>query len=141
MQPEWGTAPAWAEPEEWFLVFSTKAAASWIARLPFAGKYRHVSALGYVSRLECWVAVNVGLDRTQVCLLPDADGRATLADHLFACDVVRFPGGGLGRPLPRLGFWCVPAIAHLAGVRTCALRPDTLYRHCLAQGGEVIDGW
>jgi len=39
----------------------------------------------------------------------------------------------------RLGFWCVPAMAHLVGCRTQALRPDGLYRAMLRQGGAVVD--
>jgi hypothetical protein len=39
----------------------------------------------------------------------------------------------------RLGFWCVPAMAHLLGLRGFMFRPNALYRACLAQGGAVVD--
>jgi hypothetical protein len=39
----------------------------------------------------------------------------------------------------RLGFWCVPAMAHLLGLKGTLFRPDALYRACLAQGGSIVD--
>lgn len=37
-------------------------------------------------------------------------------------------------PMLRLGFWCAPAVAHLLGIRSCALVPIQLYRDLLRRG-------
>jgi hypothetical protein len=127
----------WREPEEWFVAFSHETSHRWV-RPWWAGRYLHVSAIGLVERLGVWIAYNVTSHRTQIALLDDGEGHEALVDMLFACDVVKVPGGGLARGLPRLGFWCVPAVAHLVGVPSCALRPDAFLRDCLSHGGQWV---
>jgi hypothetical protein len=37
---------------------------------------------------------------------------------------------------PQPGFWCTLAMKHLVGISTGALRPDRLWRDCIAAGGK-----
>lgn len=46
--------------------------------------------------------------------------------------------GDIWRHWPLFGF-CVPVIKRLVGLRSGALRPDSLWRHCLEHGGEPFE--
>lgn len=78
--------------------------------------------------------------RTRILMVPDEKSDAILAQYAKMGKIVRMPA-----PDPvdsgvklKFGFWCVTSVAHLLGLRTCALRPDTLLRHCLANGGTIV---
>lgn len=129
------------EPEVWFAAFSPESSRRWVNWLSF-GRFRHVSAFGWVSSAQCWLLFEVLSYRTEIRAVPKAFEAVALAPILDSCVVVQMP------PVDRsdkgvkfkAGFWCVPSVAHLLGLRSCALRPDALYRQCLANGGRVMAG-
>lgn len=127
------------EPKEWFVVFSEDSPKWWL-RLLACGRFKHVSAFGKVERSGSWVFVDMWMNRTQIMVIGDWEADAAFAHYVQLGTIVRFP-----RLLAderelnlRPGFWCVPAVAHILGIRSCALRPDALFRQILAKGGEVI---
>ncbi len=135
--PFWPGAEAF-RPREWFVVFQLHTRFRWLRWMP--GRYKHVMAFAHVAEAGVWILVNVGWDRTELVVIDDADVKEILTDLLYGTDIVKVPAGGMPRKLPHFGFWCVPAIAHIVGVKSSALRPDAFLRDCLAHGGEFING-
>ena len=127
------------EPTEWFVVFHRESLRPWV-RFFACGRYRHVSAFGRVPWSGDWVFYDFMTARTRILMVPDEKSDAILAQYAKMGKIVRMPA-----PDPvdsgvklKLGLWCVTSVAHLLGLRTCALRPDTLLRHCLANGGTIV---
>lgn len=127
------------EPAEWFVVFHDSTSKWWVDWLAW-GRFKHVSVFGKVPRSGSWVFYDFHTDRAHVMVVGDWEADIAIGYYSMCGTVVRFPrllsdhGGVNFRP----GLWCVPAVAHIIGLRTCALRPDALYRQCLAKGGEII---
>lgn len=129
------------EPLTWLVLFQSSTSRRWIDRL-VPGRFKHVMAFGWVEKAKAWVSYDVQLGRTHILLMAEADGEKKIgeafgrdADAALLRCAVRLS------PRPRLmpsGFWCVPAIKHLLGLRSGALRPDALWRDCLAQGAEIV---
>jgi len=128
------------EPTLWWVCFSTHAMTWWANLIP--GKYKHVRVAGYHPGADAVVFYDVGLTRTVLSVGIGDDGFNALGGWLVDHDVVTF------RPIRepdqtrwffRLGFWCVPAIKHLLGVRSGALRPDTLMRDLLRCGASAFE--
>jgi hypothetical protein len=127
------------EPMSWLLIFHVSTHKPWLDRL-LPGRFKHVSALGYVEAAKCWLVVDVALSRMAVKVAAHRAGD-TLAARIMAGNGVlrvkvrhetsRLVGG-------RFGFWCVPAMKHLVGADTGALRPDTLWRDLVASGAEIV---
>lgn len=127
------------EPADWYVVFhehSPKWWVRWLAR----GRFKHVSVFGIVKRSATWVFYDFHLDRARVYAIPDFDADIAIGHFIEGATVVRMarPIGREADVNLRLGWWCVPAVAHILGIRSCALRPDALFRQCLAQGGELV---
>ena len=122
-------------PEEWFVVFKKKSQTPWVNWIP--GRFKHCFAMAFVPELQCWLFVEFAFKSgTAVALLPNAHADAWLGEACEDAVVVGIHAGmarGVG-----LGLWCVPAIAHIIGLNSCALRPDGLFRDCLRNGGRVI---
>jgi hypothetical protein len=130
--------PAAIEPDLWFIVFHTRAATPWLNRLPI-GRFKHVSAFAYVHGASCWLVCDVQLDCFRQLILPDnARTLDYLAELTEGCAVLHMRKKFGRGPWFRWGFWCVPAMKHLLGLRSSALRPDTLFRDCLRAGAKVI---
>lgn len=131
------------EPLSWLLVFTTTTSMKWVERL-VPGKFKHVMAAGWVEASKVWIFYDVQFRRTSVLTMPEKEG----LDY-FGRIVARDPDHGIlrvfagnGTPaMARLGFWCVPAIKHLVGARSGALRPDRLWHDCLASGAETVHGF
>lgn len=125
------------EPAMWFLIFETRAPKRWLHWLAM-GRFKHVSALGWLQDQRAWVHYDVCLGRTRISVMPDCLGASDRIAALREEAVTLAMEGGRepGRWL-RLGFWCVPAVAHLVGIKGTPLRPDALYRMALAQGAAV----
>lgn len=138
------------EPSSWLLVFNHEASTRWRSFIAF-GRFKHVWAVAYIPDCKSWLVYDVHLDGTMMGLVPDGEpfreffGRQT--QGMRKATLLRMPKAGKGRerpiinfrPFHRLGFWCVPAIKHLIGVRCSALRPDALYRACLRHGGTPFE--
>jgi hypothetical protein len=131
--------PTAVEPEAWFIVFHPVSATRWLNRLPM--RFRHVSAFAYVHAAGCWLIYDVQFWGTRHILLPDNPAALDfLADFTARCTVLHMRRPGPSRLWFRVGFWCVPAIKHLLGLRSSALLPNGLYRSCLRAGAKVIHG-
>lgn len=126
----------WAIPEKWYVVFHKRTTRRWISWLAF-GHYKHVSLFGYAEVAGAWVLLDVALERTQIAVIPDRLFDGVAAQHLIDADVVEMDAR-IGASIRLGGHYCVPAVAHALGLRGCALRPDALYRQCLANGGRPI---
>lgn len=124
------------EPSAWLLIFHRECRTPWVNRL-VPGRFKHVSAVGWCALADCWVIYDPTLQRTQILVLPDKLGPLAYARMAVGNSVLQMPVLEQ-RASGRLGFWCVPAIKHLVGLRSGALRPVTLWRDCLANGAKVI---
>ena len=117
---------------EWYAAFFDPLERHWWSRLCRPG-FRHVAAFVYCPEQACWVVYDVTLRRTWVQLLTSEQMDAWVANLPAHRRILRMrarnDGGGW-----RAGFWCSPAVAHLLGVRTRALRPEALHRDLVALG-------
>ena len=129
------------EPSMWFLVFQDKARTRWLHWIA-AGRFKHVTAYGWVPDQRMWVFYDVSLGNTRIAILP----AGTIAAEE---EIERLTAGGVTLAMKprgkvtrwmRIGFWCVPAIAHLVGVGGWSMRPDALFRECLSAGAEIVEG-
>jgi len=126
------------EPTVWFLIFEERSRSWWVDLLAW-GRFKHVTAVGWVSDQRLWLFYDVSLGRTRVAAMPDCPGAWEIIAAMREQAVTLVMPPGRGRNFwARIGFWCVPAMAHLVGVRSHAMRPDRLFAHCLGQGGQVM---
>lgn len=138
--------PALYRPAEWLVLFHPRSRHRWVERL-LPGRFKHVSALGYVAApVRCWVWCDADLWASRVMLCGADDDRAWLGSIIGDNVAIRFaacepPVGGYASRLrsPLQLRTCVSAVKHLIGLRSGALRPDALWRDCLAHGGKVVN--
>lgn len=133
------TGPLVVQPQVWTLVFSRVAFTRWAGWLAF-GRYKHVRAYAYVPFLHVWIFYDVHLRGTDLFLAADG-APAQDVIRVWTRDADLISMRSVSRETiktPFLGF-CVPAMKSLLGIRSSALRPDTLYRHCLANGGVPFE--
>lgn len=127
------------EPINWLLVFSPSTTIRWIDRV-LPGRFKHVMACAYATEAKAWVFYEVTLLRTQIFVMPEAAGdrffAGRLADHGTGVLRIGRQNGHWSRG--RIGTWCVPAVKRLIGLRSGALRPDGLWRDCVAAGAEIV---
>lgn len=129
--------PWGGEPRHWVLCFVRSSPVRWARWLSF-GRYKHVRAFGYVKEADAWIFYDVGFPKTHVYIACDDAAkrmREVFCDDADMLGMPSMPGNGGGF---RFGMWCVPAIKHLVGLQSSALRPNALWRDCIANGGEVI---
>lgn len=127
------------EPIEWFVSFTREYDRKWVKWLA-CGEFRHVTAFGYVKAAGVWVFYDFMASRTRILTVTDHKANLLLGEQAKTGVVVRMPTPVVSdnRPKLKLGLWCVPAVAHLLGLSTCALRPDGLLKHCLDNGGTIV---
>lgn len=126
-------------PAEWFLAFRRSSPVPWVQRLP--GRFKHVACFGLVPGQGVWLFVEPTLTRCDLAAVPDRVADRYMEHVTFDAVVVRY----VPPPVPRRRWWwpglfCTGAVAAVVGLRSGALRPDRLFRDCLADGGEVIAG-
>lgn len=131
--------PTAVEPDRWTVAFH-RTSPYWWVRLLAVGRYKHVSAFSYVPQCSMWVYFDVTLAGTKLILLPDSEA-ATLwiAERTHDADLVQVKSGSRRHP-PIAPFYCVSALKSLIGLRSSALLPDGLFRDCVANGAEILDG-
>ena len=120
-------------PGAWYAAFFDGERKRWWWRLCRPG-FRHVLAFGYSAQADAWLIYDVTLLRTYVCAIRPEVFDAWLQGLPTHRTIVRLDHPVDAPPASRLGFWCVPAVAHLLGVKTRALRPQALYRDLIAHG-------
>lgn len=137
---EVATGPLVIQPETWTLVFSREAATWWTGILAL-GRYKHVRAYAYVPFLHVWIFYDVHLRGTDIVIAADGEpANRMISTWIRNADLVVMRRRAVDhRSIPAFGF-CVPAIKRLLGLRCVSLRPDALYRHCLANGGQPFEG-
>jgi hypothetical protein len=123
-------------PTRWLVVFDREAS-SWWASLVAFGHYKHARAIGYVHEADAWLFYDVQFAGTILQIARGDGARRLMAEWAAGADVLAISslppkGGGWWRPL-----LCTTAIAHLIGLPG-ALRPDALYRQCLAHGAVPV---
>lgn len=120
------------------LVFDPSSDHWWISLLA-CGRYRHVRACAYVKTTRLWLFYDVTLSPTLVMALPDGDAAAMyFHDFTKGCDLVRI-APSRRRGLQFSPLTCVSAIKRLIGLKSRALRPDRLFRDCIAAGGRPLE--
>jgi hypothetical protein len=124
-------------PTRWILAFQ-RSSPSWWVRALSCGRYKHVRAFGYVADLDAWLFFDLRFRQMDIWIARGAHARALMARYIDDCDLIGMPVVNEAGTTFRAGFWCVPAIKHLIGLRSGALRPDTLLRDCLRNGAEII---
>src|SRR6516165_6354406 len=123
------------EPSYWNVVFHPSETR--LDRL-LLGRFRHVSAFTYVPGMAAWVMVDCQWGGMRIALIPRIN---VLIAYTSGCDVIKFDRRYQRFALSsRFGFYCVPAIKQLLGLSCVAVTPDRLYRHLIANGGELING-
>jgi hypothetical protein len=127
------------EARRWTVVFHRKAENRFFSLIAM-GHFKHVSTFAWLPDLGIWTYYDVGFRRTRIVHL--ADG---VAAHAYIAAVVK--GNCVvtvdvrtdSLPLIRWGMFCTTAVAHLLGLRASTLRPDSLYRLLVENGGVVTD--
>jgi hypothetical protein len=126
--------PGAGEPATWAVCFARKCVTA--AFLPI-GTYKHVRAFGVVEPINTWVFFDPAFKRTSIRLARGDAARELVREFIFDAAVIQIAARERTRRPPIFG-WCTPAVAHLLGLSSGALRPDALFRQCLRQGGELL---
>jgi hypothetical protein len=122
-------------PARWLVVFTTKSDRWWIRLIP--GRFKHVRAFAYCHDTDCWIFYDPCL-RTGILTARGAGARQLMLQWTRDAKVLSMEPGPHERIRP-LPFACTTAIASLLGLPGGALRPDALYRQCLANGAKPLD--
>jgi hypothetical protein len=132
--------PAGSEPAEWFVAFHRECDSKIISFLAF-GEFKHVLAFGYCPGLKVWIVFDVTWQKTWVRLLSHEQGALEqIAEITRNCAVVKIaPQGRTPRLITRIGYFCVPAIISLLGLKCVAITPTSLYRYLRKNGGYEIN--
>lgn len=121
---------------EWYVAFWDGDQPHWWWRLCQPG-FRHVAAFAYYPDMAVWLVYEVTTRRTLIHALAPSQMDAWVESLPVNRTIVAFePTQEPEAPALRLGFWCTPAVAHLVGVRSRALRPEALYRDLVRQGAR-----
>jgi hypothetical protein len=128
--------PGAGEPQKWILCFCRKSARRWLDRMPI-GEFKHVRAFGSIPEIQTWVFFDPAWDKTVIKVARGHAAEALVREYLHESAALIMPIA-TGPMRPHVGGWCVPAVKQLLGLRSGALRPISLYRECLANGGEAF---
>lgn len=124
----------------WYVAFFNGPQRYWWSPLCRDG-YRHVAAFAYDAEAGVWLLYDVTLNRTIIRALSSEQMDAWVDNLPGHRRIVHFESPAEpSPPAVRLGFWCAPAVAHVVGVSSRALRPEALYRDLLAQGARPAFG-
>lgn len=103
-------------------------------------QFRHVFAMGFEPRLNCYVVYEPHTFGTTIEVIPADD--QTISQLIFTISQcghwlkVKAQPGQFFFGQPWLS--CVTAIKHLVGLRSCALRPKGLYRDLVRAGAQKV---
>lgn len=129
------------QPDRWLLIFHREAATPFNSFIAL-GKYKHVSALGFVAGADTWVYYDPARNGTHVAVARKGEGFRRLLDQVIGgdgnCDLMWFAPRDERPTFPPF-FCCSTAVQHLIRLRGTLLRPDALWRKCLEHGGVVVE--
>lgn len=128
---------AGGQPARWILAFQ-KSTESWWVRWLACGRYKHVSAFGYVADVDHWVFFDWRFRTIDFIVARGRYAEQLIEYYTRDADLLGMTPDKTGGAGLRLGFWCVPAIKQLLGLRCSALRPDALWADCVRQGADII---
>lgn len=125
-------------PSAWYVAFYGTEQTHWWDWLTPPG-FRHCMAFAYAAHAERWLVYDVTCERTFIRAFTRELFPAWLETLPPERKVLHFEAGESVKVAPawRIGFWCAPAIAHLIGSPSRALRPRALFRDLLAQGARL----
>jgi hypothetical protein len=125
------------EPFEWLVIFHPHSK-RWVEAI-CPGRWKHVSAVGFVPGASAWVYASWELARLRLAVIPAAEIENVMAPLANECGVLRVkrPDFDKGPWQPKGGLFCASMVAHLLGLRHGALLPDTLWRRLVANGAEI----
>lgn len=123
----------------WLIVFHRRST-WWVERI-CPGRFKHVSAVGFVPEANAWLALSWELGRMRALVVPDDKFLGWFGGWCGEdAGVLRMaaPEFDLGSWRPRVGLFCCSMVAHLLGLRGGALLPGGLWRLLLANGAELV---
>jgi hypothetical protein len=120
----------------WIIAFHRSTESRWV-RFFACGRYKHISAFGYVPQLDQWIFFDWRYSTVDIIVAHGTEATRFINFYTADADLLGMEPRKTGRGF-RIGFWCVPAIKQLIGIRGGALRPDALWRDCVRQGAEVL---
>jgi hypothetical protein len=102
--------------------------------------YRHAFLLGYLPGLDRWLCYDVLFFKTEITVLPGALAGRLLTTAQRQGGVLNWPAPGALKASwwPRFGFWCVPAIKHVLGLRCVAMTPKGLHDWMVRHGARPL---
>jgi len=130
------TAGAAGKPTRWILAFH-RTTESRLVRLLAWGRYKHITAIAYIGEVDHWVFLDWRFATIDVIVARGVEADRLMNHFTEHADVLGIEPREV-RSGFRVGWWCVPLIKHLVGIRGGALRPDALWRDCIRQGAEII---
>lgn len=130
------TGPLIVRPRAWTLVFAREAD-SWWASLVAFGRHKHVRAYAYVPFLHVWVFFDPAFSGTSITLTANSEAERLIAAWSVDADLVSVLAPQERVMPPAVLGFCVPQIKRLVGIRSRALRPSGLFRHCLRVGQPI----
>lgn len=125
-------------PRVWQVCFvGTERRAPWDWFLP-AG-YRHAFLLGYLPDHELWLCYDVHCWGSEISVMSGARAGSLLTWATREGGVLNWPAAAV-TPSWRLrfGFWCVPAIKHVLGLRCVAMTPRRLHDWMVRHGARPL---
>lgn len=126
---------AFGTPSRWLVVFRRKADLWWVNLIP--GRFKHVSAFGFVPECDAWVFYDCGL-WTSIYVARGAAARAMMVERTKDAAVLSLAARGHPAQPRFAAFSCTAAVANLLCIPTIALRPDALYRACIRHGAKIV---
>ena len=129
--------PLVGTPYRWYIVFAT-VGRTYFTSLIALGRLKHVRAFGFVPQLSAWVFYDVSLGGTEIVVAKGMAAEFLMTMWAKDACIIEMPPMRAYRAVFRVGFWCVPAVKHLIGLKSRAFRPDRLWLDCLQAGGKVV---
>lgn len=122
--------------DTWFVAFVDHGRNLWWHRFTRRG-FRHCFAFAFDPVGGCWIVFDPTLEGFTLRAVPGA-AIDRLVAAVWAVDgrILKCRAEGRAPRRPRLFATCVTVIAHLLGVRGCAVRPDGLYRLLRRRGAR-----
>ena len=133
--------PIEVRPAQWFICFRPSSPLWWVEMIP--GRYKHVSAFGYVPVQKLWVFYGWTFHGTEFAVMHERHAATAIDTMMKDCLVVEYLPADTSQP-QRIWWhpvnYCVSKIVDITGIPSRALRPDRFLQDCLAHGGKIVAG-
>lgn len=126
------------QPERWIICFRRTSEVWWVNWLA-GGRFKHVSAFGYVAAVDHWVFLDWRFACIDILIARGEAAKQLMHHYTKNADLLGMAANPDGAAHGfRFGTYCVPAVKHLLGLRSRAVRPDGLYRDCIRNGATPL---